>query len=228
MQRQEIKLVLVLFIRFLQTTLVVSHHWLLVSPTLVLLLKNSDKSSCCWTEHLTAAVSPYLSNLYKHDKAVPKSLTGQVISLPEEKWWKQPTLCLQPAILLHPAVPKGLSFFIISIKKIFLTFIYYWERESMSRGGAERGRHGIRSRLQALNCQHRAWHGARTHECWDHDLSWSQTPNWLSLPGAPEGTVLNKHLKHVNETLYACDSQNTPGFCHVCPIKHLLYWSSIP
>ena len=37
-------------------------------------------------------------------------------------------------------------------------FIYFRERktESMSGGGAERGRHRLRSRLQALTCQHRA------------------------------------------------------------------------
>ena len=49
----------------------------------------------------------------------------------------------------------------------------------------ERGRHRIWNRLQALNCQHRALHGARTHELWDHDLSWSRTLNQLSHPGAP-------------------------------------------
>ena len=38
------------------------------------------------------------------------------------------------------------------------------ERQSTSRGEAERGRHRIRSRLQAPSCQHRAQCGARTHE----------------------------------------------------------------
>ena len=38
------------------------------------------------------------------------------------------------------------------------------EGERMSRGGAERGRHRIQSRLQALGCQHRARCGAQTHE----------------------------------------------------------------
>ena len=45
--------------------------------------------------------------------------------------------------------------------------------------------HSARSRLQSLSCQHRPWHGAPSHELWDHDLSWSRTPNWLSHPGAP-------------------------------------------
>ena len=75
------------------------------------------------------------------------------------------------------------------IKNIFLVFIYLRERqrETKWRRGRERGRHRIQSRLQALSCQHR--HRARcrawTHKRWDHDLSWSQTPNWLSHPGAP-------------------------------------------
>ena len=44
----------------------------------------------------------------------------------------------------------------------------------MGEGHRERGRHRIRSRLQAPSCQHRALHGARTHGPWDHDLSRSQ------------------------------------------------------
>ena len=49
----------------------------------------------------------------------------------------------------------------------------------MNRGGSERGRHRIWNRLQALSCQHRAWHGARTHGLLDHDL------NQLSHPAPP-------------------------------------------
>ena len=49
-------------------------------------------------------------------------------------------------------------------KKFFLMFIYFWEREKKHDQGRarERGRHRIGGRLQALSCQHRAWHGART------------------------------------------------------------------
>ena len=68
-------------------------------------------------------------------------------------------------------------------------FIYFWERErqSMSKGRTEKEGDRIGSRLQALSCQHRARHGARTHELWDHDLSWS----WP--PGAPMSKMfLNK------------------------------------
>ena len=74
--------------------------------------------------------------------------------------------------------------------KIFLKFIYFWERERETDcewgRGRERGRHRIWSRIQALSCQHRDWRGARTHEPWDHDLSRSRTLNWLSHPGAPK------------------------------------------
>ena len=61
------------------------------------------------------------------------------------------------------------------------------ERQSASGGGAERerGRHGIRSRLRAPSCQHRARRGARTHRPRDHDPSRSGTLNRLSPPGAP-------------------------------------------
>ena len=45
------------------------------------------------------------------------------------------------------------------------------ERQSTSRGGAERDTHRIRSRLQAPSREHRAQHGARTHEPRDHALS---------------------------------------------------------
>ena len=41
-------------------------------------------------------------------------------------------------------------------------------------------------RLQALSCQHRARHGARTHRLGDHDLSRSRTLNRLSHLGTPQ------------------------------------------
>ena len=70
---------------------------------------------------------------------------------------------------------------------IYLTFIYFWDRErqSINGGGLERGRHRIWNRLQALSCQHRARRGARTHGPRDHDLSQSRPLNRLSHPGAP-------------------------------------------
>ena len=65
--------------------------------------------------------------------------------------------------------------------------IYFWETETEHKWerNRERGRHRFRSRLQVLSCQHRVRCGARTRKLWDHDLSRSQTLNWLSHPGTP-------------------------------------------
>ena len=60
------------------------------------------------------------------------------------------------------------------------------ERQSASRGGLDRGRHRIGSRLQAPSCHHRACCGAGTHKLRDHDLSRSQMLSPLSHPGAPQ------------------------------------------
>ena len=69
-------------------------------------------------------------------------------------------------------------------------FLTQRERQSMSRGGAERGRHRIWNRLQALSCQHRAWRGAWTHRPRDYDLRQSRTLNRLSHPGTPVFLIL--------------------------------------
>ena len=71
-------------------------------------------------------------------------------------------------------------------KKFFLMFLSIFERErqSVSRGGAERGRHRTWSRIQAPSHQHRMWHRAQIHKLRDHDPSWSRTLNRLSHPGA--------------------------------------------
>ena len=65
-------------------------------------------------------------------------------------------------------------------------FIFDRQRETEHKWGRgrDRRRHWIRSRLQALSCQHRAWHG-QTHKLWDRDLSQSQTLNRLSHPDIP-------------------------------------------
>ena len=65
-------------------------------------------------------------------------------------------------------------------------FICFWERERQSElgRGRKRGKQ-IWNRFQALSYQHRAQRRSRTHEPWDHDLSWSQTLNQLSHPGTP-------------------------------------------
>ena len=62
----------------------------------------------------------------------------------------------------------------LSIKCLFIfKFIYFErERESKSRGGAERARERIPS--EAPCCQCRAWCRARSPKLWDHDLSQHQ------------------------------------------------------
>ena len=69
---------------------------------------------------------------------------------------------------------------------LFNLYLFLREKETEREQGRnrERRRHRIRSRLQVLSCQHRARHGARTHELRDHDLSRSRTLNRLSHPGA--------------------------------------------
>ena len=63
----------------------------------------------------------------------------------------------------------------------------------MSQRGAEREGDRIRSRLQALSCQHRARHRAQTHKPRDHDLS----P--LTHPGTLAICILNKLPSNSNE-----------------------------
>ena len=90
----------------------------------------------------------------------------------------------------YPIFSSSTWVVLLFFQKFFLNiylFLRDKERRSTSGGGAETERetHRIRSRLQALSCQHRAWCGAWTHEPWDHDLSQSWTLNWLSHPGIP-------------------------------------------
>ena len=76
--------------------------------------------------------------------------------------------------------------FFLTFKNCLFIFETERDRAWTGEGQRERGKHSIRSRLQALSCQHRAWHGTSTHELRNHDLSWRQMLNWLSHPGAPQ------------------------------------------
>ena len=68
-------------------------------------------------------------------------------------------LCLQTN-MFHASCLKQLLYFLSF--KFYSLFTYF--RDSMSRGGAERGKQRIRGRLQALSCQHSARRGGQTHE----------------------------------------------------------------
>ena len=87
------------------------------------------------------------------------------------------------------SVSPGLGLFKFFSMFIYLSF-FESKRQSTSGGGAERGRHRIQSRLQALRFQHRAWPGTQSHEPRDHDLSQSQMLSQLSHPGAPRSGLL--------------------------------------
>ena len=67
----------------------------------------------------------------------------------------------------------------------FLTFIYFWDRETEHEQGRvrERGRHRIWNGLQALSCQHRARCDAGL-ELTDHEImTWAEVgcpPDWAT------------------------------------------------
>ena len=91
----------------------------------------------------------------------------------------------------------------LSLSKIFKFFfnVYLFliqrETEHEWERARKRGRHRIRNRLQALNCQHRARRGARTHRPQDHDPSQRRTPNRLSHPSAPGCSFLKMLIRGV-------------------------------
>ena len=70
-------------------------------------------------------------------------------------------------------------------------YLFFRDRETAckQRRGRKRGRHRIWSRLQALNCQHRVWRGAWTHEPQNHVQSGSRALNQPSHPHAPRPLV---------------------------------------
>ena len=90
---------------------------------------------------------------------------------------------------------KYIPLFILS--KFFLTFIHLWETETEQGKGAERGRNRIRSRLQALNCQHRAQHRARIHKLQDHDLSRSRDAQPTEPPRRPSTYTFSWKNPHI-------------------------------
>ena len=79
------------------------------------------------------------------------------------------------------------------------SFLRCRETEHRCRRGRERGRHRIRSRLQALLCQDRDLSGSRTNDLQDYDLS----PNWTlhapltEPPRCPFRFTFNLHFPKV-------------------------------
>ena len=99
-------------------------------------------------------------------------------------------------------------------------FIVETETEREQGRGRERGRHGIRSRLRALSCQHRAGCGAWTHGPQNHDLSQSWRLNRLSHPGAPN--VLSFNIAAFCLCLFNCSFLYFSR-CRFLPDNHHLY-----
>ena len=71
----------------------------------------------------------------------------------------------------------------------FFFNVYFWERETHTQCEWGRQREGdteseAGSRLWAVSTDS-SRRGARTHEPWDHDLSWSPMLSQLSHPGTP-------------------------------------------
>ena len=120
---------------------------------------------------------------------------------------------------------------------MFFILFYLFLRETKYELGRcrERGRHRIRSRLQALSCQHRAWRRARTHGLWDHDLNRSQSPNQLSHPGAlPKEAIsewwrstanscLSLWFKTTVQCVTQCDSHGSQWNLRVCRLHKRFY-----
>ena len=121
-------------------------------------------------------------------------------------------------ILASPHFPTA------SVHSVFFFNFYLLLKERdrtwVGEGQRERGRHRIRSRLQSLSCQHRAWCMAQTHYLWDHDLSeadcltdWAtQVPCLLSLfKGEAQSSFLIMGIK----------------FQITCPIWLYLWWAVV-
>ena len=79
-------------------------------------------------------------------------------------------------------------------------FYSFSERGGWARRGRERKRETQNPKQPP---RPGAWRGARTHEPWDHDLSCSQTFDWLSHPGTPVLffliNIIHTHYKNVKQ-----------------------------
>ena len=88
-----------------------------------------------------------------------------------------------------------LVFYMYTVQ-VFLMSIYLFlrgrdgGRSWVGEGRRERGRHRIRSSLQALSCQHRAQHEAQTH----NPEFKSQMLHWVSQPGTLQNQFLPKDV----------------------------------
>ena len=112
---------------------------------------------------------------------------------------------------------RPLLYFYLFIFKCLFTFERERERERAPKWGRSRGK-GTEDPKQALCWQQSAWPKARTHEPWDHVLSWSLTLNRLSHPGAPETTVLKPWMEAREDGFLASSIRILNEF--VAPTEH--------
>ena len=87
-------------------------------------------------------------------------------------WWSEYDCCF-----CFPTTTWLFTFFFF-----FLMFIYLWDRGGHREGQRQKETEDLK---QAPCWQCRVVCRARTHELWDHDLSWSGMLNRLNHPGAP-------------------------------------------
>ena len=84
-------------------------------------------------------------------------------AFPPGVWYLHSTHCSIPFLL---TVSLSVALF------LFNCIYLFWEREREKVSGG--GGTGRENPKQAPHCQHRAWHGAQTHERTNHDLSRNQ------------------------------------------------------
>ena len=126
------------------------------------------------------------SNVLLSPDMAPIQLRQVLSALWAWEWGKADKMAMNLMVLWVPSKKQSIIFFFF-----FNICLFLRQTKRMNGGGSESGRHRIWSRLPALSCQHTAWHRARTHGLWDHDLSRSQMPNRLSHPGAPSLSFSN-------------------------------------
>ena len=114
------------------------------------------------------------------------SLLNMPIGLPHITQWSQAGLQWGPhgEDCGHTILSNRTCYTFFILLKNFLKYLYIFKTERHRAQVGERQREGdieseIGSQLRAV--KHRARHGARTHELWDYDLSWSWTlNNWAT------------------------------------------------
>ena len=95
----------------------------------------------------------------------------------------------------------------------FLMLIYFWERECEWGRGRESGRHGIQSRLQALNCQN-------TAQCRTQTMN-GETMTWAKVSCLTDWTTQAPYMSTPNlMCIYPLEIGLKPNYCKKCSQIH--------